>query len=126
MRLRSKTSPVRYAACFGLLLPVLCCGAMLSVLVLAGCEDGMSAGEARTIKYSGGEYNRGYRDGMREAKDSWMDDHAGWAWLWIMDKEYGQGYDRGWKDGRASIDLERKQKTSDDCADRDALSNEEK
>lgn len=126
MRSRSKSFPFLLAAYLGLPLPFLCGVAMLFGLALAGCEDGMSTGEARTIKYSGGEYNRGYRDGMREAKDSWMDDHAGWAWLWIMDKEYGQGYDRGWKDGRASIDLERKQKTSDDRADRDALSNEVK
>ena len=94
-------------------------------LFVGGCSELEGTGEARTIKYSGGEYNRGYRDGMREAKVSLMDQHAGWMWLWIMDEEYAQGYDRGWQDGRATLDLERQKAASDHRGDRDALSNEE-
>lgn len=99
--------------------------ALLGSCVWCGCSDAQGDGEARTIKYSGGEYNRGYRDGMRDAQTSLMDDHAGFLWLWIMDKEYGQGYDRGWKDGRATVNLEKQKQSTQDRGDRDALSNDE-
>lgn len=98
---------------------------LLTVLAQCGCSNLEGDGESRAIKYSGGEYNRGYRDGMREAKMSLIDANAGWMWLWMMDTEYAQGYDRGWQDGRATFDLERQKAESDNRADRDALSNEE-
>ena len=35
---------------------------------------------------------------------------ASWMWLWMTEKEYQQGYDRGWRDGREAVKLEAKRK----------------
>lgn len=69
---------------------------------------------------STGAYSRGYRDGMREAKQSLFDDHAAWLWLWMKEKEYADGYERGWTDGRRTIELARQQKETDKQAEREA------
>ncbi len=62
------------------------------------------------MSFSSGQYSQGYKNGMREAKQAWFDDHAGWMWLWMMDQEYRDGYERGWADGRRTLDLDEKQR----------------
>jgi hypothetical protein len=76
---------------------------------VVGCSEMNAKSDQPSMSYSTGEYSRGYRDGMREAMQSLFDDHAGWAWLWIMDKQYEQGYERGWADGRRKVQLEQAQ-----------------
>ena len=84
---------------------------MLAALLLVGigCNggaDGVSS--SRRMTASTGEFNQGYKHGQRDAKWSLIDAHAGWMWLWMMEEEYRQGYEQGWKDGRAAVKLEKK------------------
>lgn len=72
------------------------------------------------MSFSSGEYGRGYQDGMRDAKDALFDDHAGWMWFWMTEKEYADGYDRGWQDGHRSRDLEKEHKKAQDRGQQDA------
>ena len=83
-------------------------GIVVVALLLCGtgCSELDAKGDKPSMSYSSGQYSRGYRDGMREAMQSWFDDHAGWMWLWIMDKQYGEGYERGWADGRRKVKLQ--------------------
>lgn len=86
----------------------------LAALVLVGCSDAEQSKNDRTsMKFSSGRYNQGYKDGMRDAKMSLFDDHAGWTWLWMMEKEYKDGYDRGWSDGRGMVRLEGEKKSTE-------------
>ncbi len=97
-------------------------GGLLLVSVPSCSELGKDE-ESRTMHFSSGEYSRGYRDGMREAKESLFDDHAGWMWLWMKEKEYADGYDRGWADGRRTLELSKQQKETERRADREADEN---
>lgn len=83
--------------------------ALLAAMLPGGCSEltADESGNSRSMAYSGGQFGRGYNDGLREAKDSLMDEHAGWLWLWAMDKEYAKGYERGWSDGRRMAALEK-------------------
>lgn len=89
---------------------------LVVMMAAAGCSEGDFKTEddkPRSMSVSTGQYSVGYRDGMREATQSWFDDHAGWMWLWMKDPEYGKGYERGWADGRRKVGLESQQQQSD-------------
>lgn len=93
---------------------------VLGLLSIASCSEANRDGDSTSMSFSSGEYNTGYKDGMRDAKMALFDDHAAWLWLWMVDAEYGRGYDRGWADGRRTLDLESQQRESNDRATRDA------
>jgi hypothetical protein len=96
---------------------------LIGVAVLAfvvGCSDAQKSknnnsrsAKQQSMKMSTGRYNQGYKEGMRDAKMSLFDDHAGWMWLWMMEKEYEDGYKRGWADGRSMVHLEREKKSTE-------------
>lgn len=92
-------------------------------VVGSACSDWDMNGEDRSMTVSTGEFTRGYRDGMREAKDSFFDDHAGWMWLWMKEKEYADGYERGWADGRRTVELSKQQKDMQERSDRESREN---
>lgn len=102
-------------------MPVACLALAMSFWGGPACNDPQKKDQGRAMSFSSGEYSRGYRDGMRDAKQALFDDHAGWMWLWMTEKEYADGYDRGWEDGRRTLDLERKQQEVQDRGQRDAL-----
>ena len=52
-----------------------------------------------------GQFQKGYQDGARDAQRSWTDWRGADMWLWGSDRQYKQGYDRGWKDGRQMAKL---------------------
>ena len=100
--------------------------ASLGVLVWAGgCSeaDWGKEDKPRSMSFSTGQYGVGYRDGMREAMQSWFDDHAGWMWLWAKEPEYRNGYERGWADGRRKVRLQEAQQQSDVQSEQDNLEN---
>ncbi|HKQ50197.1 MAG TPA: hypothetical protein VJZ71_19130 [Phycisphaerae bacterium] len=89
----------------------LCVGAMAA---WPGCSDvENSSGDRTTMKMSAGRYNQGYKDGMRDAKASLFEDSGGWMWLWMVEKEYQDGYDRGWSDGRQMVRLQNQKNETD-------------
>lgn len=94
--------------------------AVLLLVSLSSCSEANTDADSRSMSFSAGEYSNGYQDGMRDAKAALFDDHAAWLWLWMVDAEYGRGYDRGWTDGRQTLELKRKQRESSDRATRDA------
>lgn len=57
--------------------------------------------------YSSEEFDRGRKDGRREAKASWTEERADWLWLWMTDEMYQRGYRQGWNEGRAELKLKR-------------------
>ena len=94
------------------------CSAALAFAV--GCSDAHTSknnnsrsAKQPAMKMSAGRYNQGYKEGMRDAKMSLFDDSAGWMWLWMMEKEYEDGYKRGWSDGRGMARLEREKKSTE-------------
>ncbi len=88
------------------------CAATLALV--AGCSGAEKQSENQTsMRMSSGRYNQGYKDGMRDAKVSLFDDHAGWMWLWMLEKEYQDGYKRGWSDGRGMARLEAQRKDTE-------------
>lgn len=90
---------------------------MVAACCLTGCTDNdwkWGQEPDRSMVYSSGQFARGYRDGMREAEQSWFEDHAGWAWLWVMDEEYRKGYEKGWNDGRSTVHMREKQDQASD------------
>lgn len=102
-------------------MPVVCLTLAMSLWGGFACNDPQKKDQGRAMSFSSGEYSRGYRDGMRDAKEAIFDDHAGWMWFWMTEKEYADGYDRGWQDGRRTLDLERKQREVQERGQRDAL-----
>ncbi len=79
-----------------------------------GCANpDNEANSQKRMGFSTGGFNQGYKDGKRDAKWSLTDIHAAWTWLWITEKEYQQGYEQGWKDGREFVRLKEKQKRRD-------------
>jgi hypothetical protein len=75
------------------------------------CSDNNSNEDPpKRVTFSTGAFNRGYKDGERDARWSLSDIGASWMWLWMAEKEYQQGYDRGWHDGRQAVKLEGKRK----------------
>lgn len=84
----------------------------MAALLLSGygCSENTNGPDpAKRMSFSTGRFNKGYKDGMRDAKWSWTDAHGGWLWLWMMEREYSQGYEQGWKDGRKAVKLKRRQ-----------------
>jgi hypothetical protein len=76
--------------------------ATLAALVIgAGCNDGSSSKKTQSamVKNSG-QFQKGYQDGSRDAQRAWTDWRGSDMWLWAADRQYKQGYDRGWNDGR--------------------------
>ena len=83
---------------------------LLIACFATGCSDNKDEGEGkRTVSSSSGDFGRGYKDAQRDAKWSLTDTSGSWTWLWMMNKEYQDGYNQGWKDGRGAAKLENKQ-----------------
>ena len=68
-------------------------------------QDGAGSRQTRMFP-SSGQFDKGRKDGRRDAKRSWTDDSAAWLWLWMTDEQYGHGYDQGWAEGRADVRLQ--------------------
>src|SRR5512140_406427 len=85
---------------------------LVIVLLVTACSDNKNgAGGTRTVSTSSGNFGQGYKDGQRDAKFSLTDASGGWMWLWMTDKEYQDGYNQGWHDGRDAAKLEGQQKS---------------
>lgn len=76
----------------------------------AGRTKGIGNRRTRMMGVSSGQFTKGRKDGLRDAKNSLFDESGGWMWLWMADEEYRQGYDQGWNEGRAEMKLKASQK----------------
>ncbi|MBN2563082.1 MAG: hypothetical protein JXQ75_19325 [Phycisphaerae bacterium] len=108
--------PSRAVRCVGVLISARRCrrwsAVMLAALLLlgSGCSENHNGqGSANRMSVSAGQYSKGYKDGVRDAKWSLTDMHGGWMWLWMMEQEYRDGYEQGWRDGRSAVDLKKRQ-----------------
>jgi hypothetical protein len=89
---------------------------LLALLIGAGwlgsCSDNNGGGKKKPAEkrmlLSTGDFNRGYQDGKRDATAALMDANGSWMWGWVKGKEYTQGYDQGWSDGRQIKELQSK------------------
>ena len=89
----------------------LCAGCVGLAALAWGCSENQSkADPAKRMTFSSGEFNRGYKDGQRDAKWSLSDMSGGWMWLWMTEQEYQKGYEQGWRDGREAVKLDEKRK----------------
>jgi hypothetical protein len=71
------------------------------IILGAGCNDGSSSKKTQSAMVKNtGQFQKGYQDGSRDAQRSWTDWRGSDMWLWAADRQYKQGYDRGWNDGR--------------------------
>lgn len=64
----------------------------------------------RTV-YSSTDFDDGRKDGKRDAENSWVDANSTWSWGWMVSEDYLRGYEQGWTEGRARVNLEAQQKT---------------
>ncbi|MFH1419123.1 MAG: hypothetical protein ABII12_12670 [Planctomycetota bacterium] len=90
----------------------------LPLLVLLGLGTACSQKQQgdpteKRMFHSTGKFTKGYKEGMRDAEKSWTDAHAGWMWLWMMEREYREGYDEGWSVGRQKTKLRNKGEEQD-------------
>ncbi len=83
------------------LLVLLCFG-------MACSQQKQDASSQKRMFHSSGKFTKGYKAGVRDAEKSWTDMHAGWTWLWMMEREYREGYDEGWSVGRQKTKLRKK------------------
>lgn len=92
-------------------------GILAAALLVPACSENNqgSAEGGKRMFVSTGKFNQGYKDGQRDAKSSLFDASGAWMWAWMMESEYQDGYEQGWRDGREAVKLEarKKEMTSD-------------
>lgn len=76
-------------------------------------QQRQDASSQKRMFHSSGKFTKGYKEGIRDAEKSWTDMHAGWTWLWMMEREYREGYDEGWSVGRQKAKLHKKGEEQD-------------